>query len=887
MSGNEYYLVPRVVSTFFTGRVEIGERIEKAFFTADSDTQRRYVITGMGGTGKSEVCLKFVDTHRQNFWAIFWIDCSKPSVAEQEFVHLARKCDAVVDTFEDAKLWLARAKRRWLLILDNADDPDFDYSQYFPLSSKGSILITSRIPECCVHQTAGHENLGGLELLDAKELLLKSAGFELDTSSENQLKAMEIVQVLGSHTLALTQAGAAVRNHFCPLNGYTLLFKRHRDWLLKYHSSQARSQYGDVYATFEVSAKTLEASNSQTNADAIELLGVLANLHYENVPVALFERSFASLKSAELQSEEAIEYDLRKLSKWHIARLPTIFHQGLSKSDFVLSIRNALCVLISSSLITITDDNQGSSISMHSLTHAWAKDRLTLPAQKVAWEAAGSIFALSISLIDEYSTIYWCLQPHAHAFVGYTKDYSSHDHTHVEIDRILVRVGTLFMYNGDHSTAVNLIRQVAVQYVPSQQSLRYIKMKIARCEISLGKYPSAVNGLKKIHEADKQALAVTHLDRVASQFELARAYMENGQHKKAAELLEEVVKIRKTTLDVTHPDCLASQHVLAGAYMGNGQHKKAAELLEEVVKIRKTTLDVTHPDCLASQHVLAGAYMGNGQHKKAAELRSQHTLAEAYMGNGQHKKAAELLEKVVEIRKTTLDVTHPDRLGSQHMLAYAYIVNGQYKKATELLEKVVEIRKTTLDVTHPDRLGSQYMLANAYMRNGQYKKAAELLEEIVEIQKKTLDVTHPFRLGSQHALANAYMENGQHKKAAELLEKVVEIRKTTLDATHPDRLGSQHELANAYMRNGQYKKAAELLEEVVKIRKKTLDVTHPHSLGSQHDLATAYLALGQYSEALKLATSVVEVQATLEDGPPNNFANNLLEKIQIAMEPPS
>lgn len=65
MSGNEYYLVPRVVNTFFTGRVEIGERIEKAFSTADSDTQRRYVITGMGGTGKSEVCLKFVDTHRQ------------------------------------------------------------------------------------------------------------------------------------------------------------------------------------------------------------------------------------------------------------------------------------------------------------------------------------------------------------------------------------------------------------------------------------------------------------------------------------------------------------------------------------------------------------------------------------------------------------------------------------------------------------------------------------------------------------------------------------------------------------------------------------------------------------------------------------------------------
>ena len=628
-------------------------------------------------------------------------------------MHLARKCDAVVDTFEDAKFWLAREKRRWLLILDNADDPEFDYSQYFPLSTKGSILITSRVPECCVHQTAGHERLGGLELLDAKNLLLESAGFELNTSSENRSNAEKIVQVLGSHTLAIAQAGAAIRNHFCSLNDYTLWFKQRRDWLLKHHSSQARSQYGDVYATFEVSAKILEASDSQTNADAVEILGVLANLHSENIPFTLFERSFAEMKNVKSRPESAVEHDLDNLSEWHIARLPRIFHQAPSENDFVLFIRKALHVLASSSLITVTDDSQGSSISMHSLTHAWAKDRLTLPAQRIAWEATGSILALSFAEDDDYSTL-WRFQPHALAFVGYKKDYDSVDPKRVEIDRILVRIGRLFMSNRDHSTAINLFRQivenVAVHYVLTQRSLRIIKMNIAWCEIFFGK-PSAVNELESIHEADKQTLEITDPDRLKSQRVLAQAYLRNGQHKEAAELFEKILEIDKSILEIKDPDRLSSQHGLARAYTAIGQPEKAAELLENI-EIRKTTLHFTHPNRLSSQHELACAYIAIGRPEKAAEL----------------------LEHIVEIRKTTLHITHPDRLVSQHQLARAYRAINQPKKAVELLEQVVEIQKTTLRSTHPHLLRSQYTLAVAYSCLRQYSKAFELATNVIEAE---------------------------------------------------------------------------------------------------------------------------------------------------------
>ncbi|KAF4418794.1 Protein SERAC1 [Colletotrichum fructicola Nara gc5] len=124
--------------------------------------------------------------------------------------------------------------------------------------------------------------------------------------------------------------------------------------------------------------------------------------------------------------------------------------------------------------------------------------------------------------------------------------------------------------------------------------------------------------------------------------------------------------------------------------------------------------------------------------------------------DGRTKDAIKLLEHVVDVRKTTLDEGHPDRLASQHVLAGAYQADGRVKDAIELLEHVVDVRKTTLDEGHPDRLASQHGLAAAYKADGRVKDAIELLEHVVDVQEMTLDEGHPSRLASQHVLAGAY-----------------------------------------------------------------------------------------------------------------------------------
>lgn len=44
------------------------------------------------------------------------------------------------------KAWLSNQQKPWLLIIDNADDPDIDATRYFPGGERGTILLTTRNP---------------------------------------------------------------------------------------------------------------------------------------------------------------------------------------------------------------------------------------------------------------------------------------------------------------------------------------------------------------------------------------------------------------------------------------------------------------------------------------------------------------------------------------------------------------------------------------------------------------------------------------------------------------------------------------------------------------------------------------------------------------------
>jgi hypothetical protein len=68
-SVNEHWLVPRIVNNLFTGRREVLTMIRNAIYSnqkaSSTKEQQRFIIMGMGGQGKSEICLKIADMVRK------------------------------------------------------------------------------------------------------------------------------------------------------------------------------------------------------------------------------------------------------------------------------------------------------------------------------------------------------------------------------------------------------------------------------------------------------------------------------------------------------------------------------------------------------------------------------------------------------------------------------------------------------------------------------------------------------------------------------------------------------------------------------------------------------------------------------------------------------
>lgn len=68
--GNVHWMVPRAINSLFTGRSDLLSRIQRALQSESisaAQCQRRFVITGLGGQGKSEICLQAASLMKQKY----------------------------------------------------------------------------------------------------------------------------------------------------------------------------------------------------------------------------------------------------------------------------------------------------------------------------------------------------------------------------------------------------------------------------------------------------------------------------------------------------------------------------------------------------------------------------------------------------------------------------------------------------------------------------------------------------------------------------------------------------------------------------------------------------------------------------------------------------
>ena len=738
------------------------------------------------------------------------------------------------------KSWLARNSQRWLVIVDNADDPQRDYSAYIPSGMSGDVLFTTRVSECETYNTVGSEKLNDLEPELARELLYRAADIPKNRWKEEEKAATDILTILGSHTLAIIQAGAFIKKGLCSLEQYPDVFKRQKGKLLKFHAKQNLSTYGNVYATFEVSVEYLQKFASTEASDALDLLHVIAFMHNSGISETMFQRASEYASKLGNSKPNGGDESLWSLVS-HIARLPK-YVQGWTGFEDRIRWREACTALENLSIITVHKNDDSFAISMHSLIHAWAKERQDLRSQGRAWQAAATIVALSCEDCWDFDSILLAIQPHVRACVNSEIEDYTCTLSDMEAAQICFQLAHVLYIKKDYRSLDTLVKRIRLRlrdkFDNDHEVAREIKSITGIIYTDQGRYGEAVAVYQDIIESCSRTLPDDDPERLTVQRELALAYQSNQQFEKAVQLFEHIVMVEER-LGEDRSDRFNSQHALNFAYRENGQIEKAVQLLDHIVKVEKNLVK-----------------------DRANRLDSQDELAQLYFHNGHITEAIKLLEYVVKIRETSQVEDHPERLHSQLELARLYQENGQVTKAIQLFEYVVKIKQKSLAEDHPDRLDSQHELAYSYHANGQITKAIQLLEYVAKIKETSLAENHPGRIRSQYQLAISYRKDGQLTKAIALLEHVLVIQKTTLGEDHSERLISEQDLAFCYSKAGQFTKAIALLEHVLSVQKRTLAEDHPDQLISQQMLALRYTESGQFTKAIALFEHVVSVQTT-------------------------
>lgn len=382
----------------FTGRQDLLSSIyQKLADNLPASHPHIVALYGPGGVGKTQIALEYAHLHHSNYTSVFWVDGSSEATAHKSFGHIAREIfhqdgagnarpfssfipspaphesserESSVppadnqhhDILHATKRWFAEeGNTKWLLIFDNVDDLEtFDIGYFFPPTSWGSIILTSRRKNVATRWVAVEvAELGADEALSMFEKGI-NLGRPMDEREIDT--ATELVQLLGFFPLAIEQASTYIsvqwygnsrphRRLAYALEQYVEVYKKNAKSLLKKKPPLATWNYRNdtVFTTWEVSFEAVKKESLEA-AELLLLCGFLA-------------------------STDIFQEMLHDLYRWKdgTSKLETTGNEDVHLHDSIHILSSYSFVSFKGSL---------DSISIHPLIHFWAKERLDLSVQQ-------------------------------------------------------------------------------------------------------------------------------------------------------------------------------------------------------------------------------------------------------------------------------------------------------------------------------------------------------------------------------------------------------------------------------------------------------------------------------------------------------------------------
>ncbi|KAK6504341.1 hypothetical protein TWF506_002544 [Arthrobotrys conoides] len=838
----EEYLVPLDLPTIrdfnFKGREDIFAKIRKSFWSSSSPSEplaqtfdRKVVsLCGLDGSGKTHTALEYAYRYSNEYTAIFWLNATSKIELEKSarraiwsIINVKTK-NTARNTQEDSNRtylrlahslgldgrgiasdetlmgavaesspikclnhWLRReSNSRWLLILDNYDDPTASaevLDSILPVTA-GHVLITSRLQNSYGLCT-DIEMFAGMEQQEAVELLHEISGKKATSTEERQI-VLAITDSVGRLPLAIELIGAYIRKHSMSFDSYAGSLEEN-----------LKERLGKIHAVCEISFRKL----TREAKHMIQLLSLMGN---EDVPYKLLEAGrevvnwMGSTRNA-LNKTISELLSLRLISERHDNgyHIHPLVHRWVRDYTDNATVKNSLLVVnIVTSTFVFGDERtpSQSAYQYRILPHIECCSEIFF--KYLAPQNATVINDRSKRIAYNLARIYTNLGniPKSSAIYERSLKNATRQPSCLEL-KMMDAFGVNLRLQGEYDKALRWCTR-ALDGTESQgrnnspESL-IITTHIAAILRERGDYSEAITNYRWVLEQQEEKIGYLHPQTLETRHQLAGALVSATEYVEALDLLEQVQDEKEQKLGKYHPSILEIIDNIATILEAQGSYDEALRYLKLVYESRKQALGENHYSTLGSKNGIARIYDRLGQYDECLAqyqellkqlenvfgggedhlwtLRTLSDTADVLMRLDRYNEAENLYRRAYAGFRG-LSLKFDGELRTAHKIAKLLRDQGQYKEALQWSKEVELGYQEEVGKDSEFLLAAKACTASIHALDEDYEMALDIYEQVLKSYRKRQGKTDQAEaLKTEISMGKIFIEQGRHQKAIELL----------------------------------------------------------------------------------------------------------------------
>jgi len=668
--------LPQRRNIHFTGRQQVLRDIEQGLSHSHPAPQ---ILAGGGGCGKTALAVEYAYVHRDWYDIVWWIRAETPSTITADLASLAGKFATSGQMFDtprqacNAVLHQLRKRKRWLLIFDNARDPE-DLRGFLPPHTPGHVLITSANPHW--------QSAGKLQPVDSWTRGESIAFLDARLGGISEAHAArQLAAALGDLPLAMEQAAACIEQADLSIGEYLRDYENL--WAEMLGRGKAMGAYpAHVAMTWELSLRRIESLNP-TAAQLLTLCGFFSPDH---IPLSMLETAAAELP----------------------AELGFSVSHGSAQAEM-------LNLFERFSMAKTGED----SLSIHGVIAAMAQDRLD-PVERGKWAAIAMRIASASFAFDSQNPQSWqaCASALPHAMVT-TLHARNAGVAAGDVVDMLSRIGRFLLKQGNYGEARSLL-EMAHEVVAKTHGARSpvaadIANNLARVRHRLGDLAGASALYDVALKIDRANYGDDdpHLATVANNS--AMTLVELGRLGEARERFEWAIGVYRKSYVKDNPKIASVMNNLGFVLLQMKDYANARHWLEQALAISESNFGANHPQVACVAVNLGGA------------LRAQHN----------HAAAQTLFERAMKIDQAAFGNHHPAIARDLLNLAQLLSDRERYDEAVPLLERALDITETSFGPEHRETVLCLKELGRALKGAGDTGRAVDCMMRVSRIMAKS------------------------------------------------------------------------------------------------------------------------------------------------------